>query len=332
MHVSNGGSTISTTVNAGGNMTVSGGGFASATTVKTGGKINGFTISEDQYYASGLHVSNAYVTGSANLYEDQTATSTTVNGGGNMYVLNGGSALSTMLNAGGNMYVLSGGTASITFSPWSRGYVSSAYGANVTYLERDANVYWGNNNSGVIGKGNSAERVIISRGVSMLLYSNGVANATTVSSGGTMSAANGCSATATTVKAGGNINGFLVQQDNYYTVRSNRHLNGCKNWRKNVNFLRRACNRSDDFFRRQYGSLRHGDINDGELRREYECQFRGNCNINDGEPRQYGSLRHGDSNDVELRRKHVCQFRRNRDVNDGELRWYDVNFCRRTRE
>ena len=224
MYVSSGGSTISTTVNSGGNMMVSGGGFASATSVKTGGIINGFTISEDQYYASGLHVSNAYVTGRANLYDDQTATNTTVNGGGNMYVLNGGRALSTMLNAGGNMYVLSGGTASITFRPWGRGYVSSAYGANVTYLERDANVYWGNNNSGVIGKGNSAERVIISSGVSMLLYSNGVVNATTVNSGGTMSIFAGGQGNDTTVNAYGSMSVFSGGRASGLQLKSNGSL------------------------------------------------------------------------------------------------------------
>ena len=223
------------TINPGGYLKVSNGGKANLTTVSSGGNINGFIILEDNYYSTGIHVSNAYVISSAELYAGQTATSTAVSfggwmsvfsggianattlSGGEMYISSGGAASSTLVNPGGALYVSSGGTASIAFSPWSRGYVSSAYGAKVTYLERDTNVYWGNDNFGVIGKGNFAGDIIISSGVSMLLYSKGMANATTVSSGGSMSVSNGGTATATTVNSGGNINGFLVQEDNYYS-------------------------------------------------------------------------------------------------------------------
>ena len=328
MLIYSGGSTISTMVNSGGNMTVFSGGSAIATTVKAGGVINGFTVSEDQYYDSGLHVSNAYVNGRADLYYRQTATSTavnsdgsiaisnggsatstivnsdgsmaisnggsaisttvnsggsmrvssggsatstTVNSGGSMVVSSGGSATSTTVNSGGSMvvssdgsvtstlvnsggsmvvssggsatsttvdssgsmsvygvafsttvnsggsmtvnrganaistmvnnggvlYVSSGGMASIAFDPWSAGNVVSDSGATVTYLEREAGVYWGNNVSGTIGWGDIAENVIISSGVSMLIYDGGIASGVLlapsgvlyVSSGGTASIA-----------------------------------------------------------------------------------------------------------------------------------------------
>ena len=107
------GNATSTTVNAGGKITVSGDGTIS-TMVNTGGTINGFMFSEDQYFDSGLHISNAYVNGSANLYKGQTATSTTVNAGGKMTVPAGGGATSTTINAGGYMWVSPGGSVTAT--------------------------------------------------------------------------------------------------------------------------------------------------------------------------------------------------------------------------
>ena len=102
-----GGSVTSTTVNTGGSMDVWYYGRATSTTVNTGGTINGFTVLEDQYYESEIHISNGYVNGSAHLHFGQTAMSTTVNTGGFMEVQ--GTATDTTVNSGGSMDV--GGSA-----------------------------------------------------------------------------------------------------------------------------------------------------------------------------------------------------------------------------
>ena len=243
MYVDNNGSVTSTTVNSGGCMYVVDNGSVVATTVNAGGTINGFTVQEDNYYDSDVHISNANVNGSAILYDGQIATSTAVNNdgdmtissggeaiaaminfGGDMAVSRGGSATSTTLNSGGKMtiygdahaastmvnhggvlYVSSGGTASIAFNPWSAGNVVSDSGATVTYLEREAGVYWGNNAFGTIGWGDIAENVIISSGLSMLVYDGGTANNTTVNGHGTMYVFSGGSASGLLLESNGSL-------------------------------------------------------------------------------------------------------------------------------
>ena len=174
MTVSSGGATA-TTVNSGGYMSVSSGGRATSTTVSSGGTINGFTVQKDNYYTSGIHVSNAYVDGSADLYTGQTATSTTVNG--NMTVSSGGSAISTTVNSGGYMSVSSGGSA-ISTTVNSGGYMS-------------------------VSSGGSAISTTVNSGGYMSVYC-GSAISTTINSGGYMKVYYG-SATSTTVNAGGNM-------------------------------------------------------------------------------------------------------------------------------
>ena len=152
-----GGSATSTTVNSGGRMTVYGSGTTS-TTVKAGGAINGFTFLEDQYFDSELHVSNAYVNGSAYLYygAEQTATSTTVNSGGHMKV-SGGTAILTTVNSGGLTVSLGGSAVSTTVNG---GYMT---------------VYDG-----------YATATTVNSGGYMTVYKYGSATSTTVNSGGSM--------------------------------------------------------------------------------------------------------------------------------------------------
>ena len=159
-----GGSATSTTVKTGGSMTVYG--SATSTTVKTGGAINGFTFSEDRYFDSGIHVSNAYVNGwAAELFEGQTATSTIVNSGGYMRVSAGGSAISTMVNSGGEMRVFAGGSAiSTTVNAGGEMWVSS---------------------------GGSATATTVNAGGEMWVSSGGSATATTVNSSGCMYVSSG---------------------------------------------------------------------------------------------------------------------------------------------
>ena len=245
MQVERGGSAISTMVNAGGEMRVSGG-SATSTTVKTGGAINGFTFSEDRYLDSGLHVSNAYVNGWADLFEGQTATSTTVNDGGNMTVASGGSATSTTVNAGGNMEIDNYGNATST-TVNSGGTINGFTVLEDQYYDSglhvsNAYVIWGylyegqtatstTVNSGgnmTVASGGSATSTTVNSGGSMTVASGGSATSTTVNAGGNMEIDNYGNATSTTVNSGGTINGFTVLGDQYYDLSvhvSNAYVN-----------------------------------------------------------------------------------------------------------
>ena len=287
--ISRGGVADNTTVSGGGQFVVSFG-TATSTTVFSGGIVNGFTVQEQNFYAGGLHISNAEVTSGREAElegEEQTASkiyvhaggnvlldggseisevtvgergyldvfdgtaeqilvqsggggevgyygvvrtviiengasflvsgyspvnsaqtascfygtvlsggimsvadggaanSSTISSGGCIRISSGGKATETIVQPGGLMVVSDSGRASIAFNPWQGNVISSA-GARVTYLERDAGVYWGNQVSGMIGKTDIAEDINISSGVSMLVYSGGTANRTNVDSGGSM--------------------------------------------------------------------------------------------------------------------------------------------------
>ena len=253
MWIGSGGSATSTTVNSGGYMWVIGsymwiviGGSATSTTVNSGGTINGFTVLEDQYYDSLLHVSNAYVNGGGSLYEGQTATSTTVNSGGHMTVGSGGSATSTTVNAGGSMTVVIGGSATSTtvnsggtingFTVLEDQYYDSLLHVSNAYVNGGGSLYEGqtatsttvNSGGSIWVSGGRATSTTVNSGGDMTVGRSGRATSTTVNSGGYMTVSGG-SVTSTTVNSGGTINGFIVQKDNYYTSGihvSNAYVNG----------------------------------------------------------------------------------------------------------
>ena len=237
------GSAISTTVNSGGEMTVYGGSGVTSTTVNSGGSMtvayrgthaastmvnNGGVL----YVSSGCSASIAFNPWSAGTVVSASGATVTyleragvywgnnvsgtigwgdiaenviISSGVSMLVYDGGTASGVLLEPSGVLYVSSGGTASIAFTPWSTGTVVSASGATVTYLEREAGVYWGNNASRTIGWGNIAENVIISSGVSMLVYDGGTANNTTVNGHGTMSVFSGGSASGLLLESNGSL-------------------------------------------------------------------------------------------------------------------------------
>ena len=101
-----------------------------------------------------------------------TADNTTVNRNGRLYVSSGGSADHTTVNYDGYLTVSSGGTASIAFNPW-RGTVISEGDAVVTYLDRDADVYFGGNAYGLVSKSSAFSNLSIGSGYSALVYSRG---------------------------------------------------------------------------------------------------------------------------------------------------------------
>ena len=232
MIVSEGGSANETTIDFAGNMIILKGGIASNTfvdqgslTVSCGGRVDGTILDYGRLTISSGGIAN----------------NTTINSLYGAYVLDGGVANNTTVNYGGYIDIGSGGTATIAFNPW-QGNIVSATGAAVTYLERDANVYYGAYGSGLISKADIMSDTIISSGVSMFVYNGGTATDTTVngsmivSSGGTANNAivnsGGCvhihsggMATETSVSSGGQINGFSLQENTYFSSIINGAVN-----------------------------------------------------------------------------------------------------------
>ena len=179
MHVSFGGVVNETDVSSGGHLSVSSGGVANETTISAG----------NLYIASGGTANKTTVNGSGILagglivYNGGVVNETDVSSGGHLYVSSGGTANSTTVNSNGHLYVSSGGIAMIVFTPW-KGSVYRESGAVITYLERDANIYIGDNR--VLGKCNALTGFTVDSGLSALLYSGGVASNTAVNSGGVM--------------------------------------------------------------------------------------------------------------------------------------------------
>ncbi len=191
VYISSGGTANNTTVNSYGNIFIFSGGCADNTAIRSLGNMNvsyGGTANSTTINSGGdMHISSG-----------GTANSTTVNACGSMYIESGGIANNTTVNDG-NMYISSGGTASIIFNPW-QGNIYSSAGADVTYLERDAKIYYGNDYSGIISKYNSVNNLNIISGNSAIIYSGGIANSTTVNRGD-MHISSGGVANNTTVKS-----------------------------------------------------------------------------------------------------------------------------------
>ncbi|MBR2426822.1 MAG: AIDA repeat-containing protein, partial [Lentisphaeria bacterium] len=202
-----------TTVNPVGTMYIYSGGVANSTTVNNGrmyigGVANSTTGNSggSMYISSGGVANSTTVNSWCSMYISSggVANSTTVNAYGSMYISSGGVANSTTLNYYGRMSISSGGTASIVFNPW-QGYVDSSAGAMVEYLERDANVYFGGWDKGLVSKADTMNGLWISAGLSAIIYSDGVANSTTVNDRAHLYIYSGGVANSTTVSSGGAI-------------------------------------------------------------------------------------------------------------------------------
>ena len=226
-----------TTVDFGGVMIVSGGGTAEGITVNSLGLLNvsGGTatgIVENGGYVdimddaavtfvphsfSGLMLSR----GSATIHSGTTAYDTKIGLDGYMTVFSGGVMNETLLGPNGHIVVLSGGTATgvvanrgflfvssggtaeIAFNPWSGSEIKQALGATVKNLDRDANIYFGCTESGLIARGDTMAALAVRSGLSALVYSGGTVNGATIGSGGSVRILPGGTATAVMVNSGG---------------------------------------------------------------------------------------------------------------------------------
>ena len=178
-----GGTANETSVNSAGRMFLSGG-TANSTTVSSGGYLQ-----VDGYVASPT-VNSTTINSGGTMVVDYggTANETTIDSGGIMWIY-GGTANETTVNSGGIMRIFVGGTATFAYNPW-QGAIDSSNGADVTYLAPDANIYYGNNASGVLSKYDSLENFEIISGNSIVIL-GGTASDISVNSGGWMCISSG---------------------------------------------------------------------------------------------------------------------------------------------
>ena len=131
------------------------------------------------------------------------ATSTTVNYGGSMYVFSGGTATFATVNSGGALYISAGGTASVVFNPWEKGSITSAAGANLSYIY--SGVWYGNSTTGLLSTYSSVSNLEVTSGNSALVYAGGIMNSAVVNAGGYLTVSSGGTAASTTVADGGTL-------------------------------------------------------------------------------------------------------------------------------
>lgn len=132
-NLSNRGSASRITVSSGGSMLVTCGGWADDITILAGGHV---TVSSRSMYSVATSATNITV------------------------------------NSGATLVVSDLGEASIAFNPWS-GSVISGTNAVVTYLDRDANVYYGGDTAGIISKADTMKDLEVTSGNTAIVYDGG---------------------------------------------------------------------------------------------------------------------------------------------------------------
>ncbi len=229
--ISSGASVNGLVVSSGARILVPNSATVNSVTVLSGAFVNSFMFASDTTYdtMSGFVVTGGTVTqGNANLYPEQGAVNTVVNsqtrlnisGGatassttvfGSIYVSSYANASETVVMSGGYAWTSRGafdritvnsgarldvnwyGSASIVFNPW-QGSISSYSYSTVTYLEREANVYYGGGKAGLISRADSFDSLNITSGNSAIVYEGGVVNSVYVNQGGVLTVQSGGSA------------------------------------------------------------------------------------------------------------------------------------------
>ncbi|MBR4254850.1 MAG: AIDA repeat-containing protein [Lentisphaeria bacterium] len=202
-----GGSASNTTVNSGGSLLVSSGAAADSATVNSGGHLcisaggTAMEVRENGGYVQvedGADVTFVPNTIDELLLEKSSAT-----------IHSGTTAVNATVNSGGRLEVFSGGTATIVFNPW-QGQISSSIGAEIVYLERDANVYC--RKDSVTSKADVMDSLDLASEDKAIVYSDGIINGATVNPGGGIEICSGGTANAI-VENGGYVsvgNGAVV--------------------------------------------------------------------------------------------------------------------------
>ena len=204
LYVFDGGKTAETEVNGNGNLQIYSGGSADSVVIGSGGSMYvaaGGTATNVNWtpcigsfgMADGAHVtfvsqySGVYFSpDKTNVTSAQTISDKVLEKDNVMYVMSNGKAENITL-AAGSLYVMAGGSASIAYNPFKNNAITSfAEGAAISYLETDAGVYYGQNNSFVSKYKGTAADVNIGKGGKMIIYDTGSANRIAVASSGTI--------------------------------------------------------------------------------------------------------------------------------------------------
>ena len=191
IYLFNGGTANDTIINSGGVQIVSSGGTATNTTVNSGimtisnGTVTNTTINFGIMTISGGTADNTTVnSGTLQVSCCGTATNTTINEFGKIYVASGGTANNIAVNCDGWLSVFSGGTATNTTINSGGQYIINDGGMTTdTVVNFDGNVN--------VSSGGTANRTIINSGGVYIIVDGGTANETTINEFGTMAVFNG---------------------------------------------------------------------------------------------------------------------------------------------
>ncbi len=206
-----GGTLNNAVVNGGGQLYVSGG-KTDNVVVNNRGELNASHCKLDHttVNASGSMVvayGSAYNTvvngdGSLTVHDGAIASGVKIHGSVNVF----GKAYEVEVDPYGSLVVYSGGTANVVFNPWmDRNDVTANSGAVVTFLDRDAGVYYGGKNEGILSKADVMDSLIVEQRKSAIVYSDGIVNGATVESGGSMCVSSGGAANNAAVFSGGRL-------------------------------------------------------------------------------------------------------------------------------
>ena len=188
-------------------------------------RYNGRAEEAEVYSGAEIHVSaggtatSTYVYSSGFMYisEGGIATSTHLRPSAWMEVFSGGTANATVVDSKSDLIVYSGGFATITYNPW-QGNIVVSQGANVSYLHRDAGIYYGGNEAGLVASGDVMDGLTIEENCSAIVFGEnyayiggapvktanaGILNSATVTSRAYLHISSGGLANSTTVRNGG---------------------------------------------------------------------------------------------------------------------------------
>ena len=216
-----GGFASNTTVNSGGSLIVSSG--ATATKIQENGGYVSVAADADVTFTpntfSGLVLSSA----AATVHAGTTATDTTLNFGGWLYVFSGGIASATVDNSSGGFIISSGGTADVVTVNFGGGFAVSNGGTALRIKENGGLVYvfddgiatfepnafsgvvLDSDNWATVHSGTTATGTVISSGAYFYVSSGGIAKATVAGYGGGFVVSSGGTADVVTVDFGGGL-------------------------------------------------------------------------------------------------------------------------------
>ena len=199
MEIYSGGSAENIKLSAGGKLNVMSGGTALG--IDWTPCIGNLIINSQAYVTYASQYSGVYLSSDGrNVINSANISGAKLDIGNTMYVMSGGSA-NVMLN-GGNLTVSSGGKVSLEFNPFNIRDINSCAGAEVTFLERDADIYMASNNYMTSKYNGKVSKASVGSTNKMLVYSGGTLIQPYATSSGQIHLSGGSAQSATLVNRG----------------------------------------------------------------------------------------------------------------------------------